>query len=70
MSDLSDNELLALFRKEDTRHYAFNLLVRQHQRLLYGFIRRMTCSRTPSSRLGTDWMVSGPMPNCPVGFTV
>jgi RNA polymerase sigma-70 factor (ECF subfamily) len=41
MSDLSDNELLELFRKEDTRHYAFNLLVRQHQRMLYGFIRRM-----------------------------
>jgi RNA polymerase sigma factor (sigma-70 family) len=41
MSDLSDNELLALFRKEDTRHYAFNLLVRQYQRLLYRFIRRM-----------------------------
>lgn len=41
MSDLSDDELLALFRKEDTRHYAFNLLVRQYQRRLYAFIRRM-----------------------------
>jgi len=41
MSDLPDTELLALFRREDTRHYAFNLLVRQHQRPLYGFVRRM-----------------------------
>jgi hypothetical protein len=42
MSDeLSDAELLALFRKEESRHYAFNLLVRQYQRRLYAFIRRM-----------------------------
>lgn len=41
MSDLSDAELLALFRQEDRRHYAFNLLVRQFQRRLYAFVRRM-----------------------------
>ncbi len=41
MSELSDKELLDLFRKEESRHYAFNLLVRQYQRRLYGFIRRM-----------------------------
>ena len=41
MSELSDAELIALFRKEESRHYAFNLIVRQHQRRLYGFIRRM-----------------------------
>ncbi len=41
MDELSDSELLALFRKDDSRHYAFNLLVRQYQRRLYGFIRRM-----------------------------
>ena len=44
MSDLSDAELLALFRKEDSRHYAFNLLVRQYQTRLYSFIRRMVNS--------------------------
>ncbi|MBK6343103.1 MAG: sigma-70 family RNA polymerase sigma factor [Flavobacteriales bacterium] len=38
---MSDAELLALFRKEESRHYAFNLLVRQYQRRLYAFIRRM-----------------------------
>ena len=41
MAELSDAELLALFRKEESRHYAFNLLVRQYQRRLYAFIRRM-----------------------------
>jgi RNA polymerase sigma-70 factor (ECF subfamily) len=39
--DLSDSELLALLRTEESRHYGFNLLVRQYQRRLYGFIRRM-----------------------------
>lgn len=41
MDELKDGELLALFRKEESRHYAFNLLVRQYQRRLYAFIRRM-----------------------------
>ncbi|MCB9170643.1 MAG: sigma-70 family RNA polymerase sigma factor [Flavobacteriales bacterium] len=38
---MSDKELLALFHQEESRHYAFNLLVRQYQRRLYAFIRRM-----------------------------
>jgi RNA polymerase sigma-70 factor (ECF subfamily) len=41
MSDLSDTELLDLFRKEATKHYAFNLLVRQYQQPLYRSVRRM-----------------------------
>ncbi|MBL7985890.1 MAG: sigma-70 family RNA polymerase sigma factor [Flavobacteriales bacterium] len=39
--ELSDEALLALFAKEESRHYAFNLIVRKHQRKLYGFVRRM-----------------------------
>jgi RNA polymerase sigma factor (sigma-70 family) len=41
MSDLSDDELLALLRSDESRNYGFNLLVRQYQRRLYGFVRRM-----------------------------
>ena len=41
MSDMSDADLMALFRKEDTRHYAFNLIVRAYQKRLYAFVRRM-----------------------------
>lgn len=37
----TDKELLALFRDEQSRNYAFNLLMRQHQQRLYGFVRRM-----------------------------
>ncbi|MBP6392120.1 MAG: sigma-70 family RNA polymerase sigma factor [Flavobacteriales bacterium] len=41
MSELSDQELLALFRKEESRHYAFNMMVRQYQQRLHSFVRRM-----------------------------
>lgn len=41
MDGPTDEELLALFRKEGSRHYAFNLIVRKHQRRLYAFVRRM-----------------------------
>lgn len=41
MTDPSDAELLARFRTEEGRHYAFNLIVRKYQRRLYGFVRRM-----------------------------
>ncbi|MBS1568982.1 MAG: sigma-70 family RNA polymerase sigma factor [Bacteroidetes bacterium] len=41
MEEASDEELLTLFRKEESRHYAFNLIVRKHQRRLYSFVRRM-----------------------------
>jgi RNA polymerase sigma-70 factor (ECF subfamily) len=39
--EATDAELLALFRKEDSRNYAFNRIVQKHQRRLYAFIRRM-----------------------------
>ncbi|MBL0103806.1 MAG: sigma-70 family RNA polymerase sigma factor [Bacteroidetes bacterium] len=39
--EFSDNELLEKFRQEDTRHYAFNLLVRKYQQRLYWHVRRM-----------------------------
>ncbi|MEZ4756525.1 MAG: RNA polymerase sigma factor [Flavobacteriales bacterium] len=41
MKALSDEELLARFRNEATRHHAFDLLMRQYQQRLYHFVRRM-----------------------------
>ena len=41
MTEHTDKELLALFRDEQSRNYGFNLLMRQHQQRLYGFVRRM-----------------------------
>ncbi|MBX2978769.1 MAG: RNA polymerase sigma factor [Flavobacteriales bacterium] len=41
MTELSDEELLALLRSEQSKQYGFNLLVRQFQRPLYRFARRM-----------------------------
>jgi RNA polymerase sigma-70 factor (ECF subfamily) len=36
-----DKDLLEKFRQEDTRHYAFNLLVREYQKRLYWHIRKI-----------------------------
>ncbi len=57
MSDLSDAELLALFRQEDKRHYAFNLLVRQYQRRLYAFIRRMVTDHDEAADVLQDTFI-------------
>ena len=39
--DLTDQELLEQFRNEQTRNYAFNILVRQFQKRLYWHIRKI-----------------------------
>ncbi|MBN8702893.1 MAG: sigma-70 family RNA polymerase sigma factor [Bacteroidetes bacterium] len=44
MLDSEDKELLTKFRNQDTRHYAFNLLVRKYQQRVYWHIRRIVIS--------------------------
>lgn len=41
MTDYTDKELLALFRTEDRRHYAFNCLVTRYQERIYWHIRKL-----------------------------
>ncbi|MEO5572100.1 MAG: sigma-70 family RNA polymerase sigma factor [Bacteroidia bacterium] len=41
MTDYTDSELLEQFRKENTRNYAFNLIVRKYQQKLYYHIRKI-----------------------------
>jgi RNA polymerase sigma-70 factor (ECF subfamily) len=41
MADHTDSELLEQFRKENTRNYAFNLIVRKYQQKLYYHIRKI-----------------------------
>jgi len=41
MSDIDDKELLERFRSEETKNYAFNLLMRKYQQRLYWHIRRI-----------------------------
>ncbi|HNQ61246.1 MAG TPA: sigma-70 family RNA polymerase sigma factor [Bacteroidia bacterium] len=41
MKEFTDIELLNQFRKEETKHYAFNMLVRQYQQKVYWHIRRI-----------------------------
>ena len=41
MADTSDKELLENFRSEETKSYAFNLIMRKYQQRLYWHIRRI-----------------------------
>jgi len=41
MENYSDDKLLDLFRDENARNYAFNLIVKKYQKRLYWHIRRM-----------------------------
>jgi RNA polymerase sigma factor (sigma-70 family) len=41
MEPYSDKDLLQLFRNDDNRHLAFNLLVKKYQKQLYWHIRRI-----------------------------
>ena len=44
MEHYSDNKLLSLFREENSRNYAYNLIVRKYQKRLYWHIRRIVIS--------------------------
>lgn len=44
MSHMDDKELLCMFKQEDTRSYAFNLIVRKYQERLYWHIRKIVVS--------------------------
>ena len=41
MSDYSDTDLLTMFREEQSRHSAFNLIVKKYQQKIYWHIRRI-----------------------------
>ncbi len=44
MSEFPDSNLVSLFRKSDSRNYAFNLIVRKYQERVYWHIRRILVS--------------------------
>jgi RNA polymerase sigma-70 factor (ECF subfamily) len=48
MSHLSDKELLDMFRDDETRSYAFNLIVRKYQERLYWHIRKIVIQHDDS----------------------
>lgn len=41
MTEYSDRELIQMYLNNDTRNYAFNLLVRKYQQRIYWHVRRM-----------------------------
>jgi RNA polymerase sigma-70 factor (ECF subfamily) len=54
---LEDSELLALFQKPESRHYAFNLLVRKYQKKVYMVIRKMVIVHEDADDLTQDVFV-------------
>lgn len=48
MTDYSDKELVSIFRENDRRNYAFNLIVRKYTERLYWHIRKLVISHDDS----------------------
>jgi RNA polymerase sigma factor (sigma-70 family) len=48
MTDIPDSELISLFRKTESKNYAFNLIVRKYQERIYWHIRRMVIDHDDS----------------------
>jgi len=46
--EYTDIELISLFREEDKRNYAFNLIVRKYQERLYWHIRKLVIAHNDS----------------------
>jgi RNA polymerase sigma factor (sigma-70 family) len=44
MTEYSDKELLSIFRDDERRHYAFNMIVRKYSERLYWHIRKLVIS--------------------------
>jgi RNA polymerase sigma factor (sigma-70 family) len=54
---MEDSEILEKFQQEDTRHYAFNMLVRKYQQKIYWHIRKMVIDHDDSNDLTQDVFV-------------
>jgi RNA polymerase sigma factor (sigma-70 family) len=51
---LEDKELLEKFQNEESRNYAFNLLIRKYQQRVYGHIRKMVIDHDDANDLTQD----------------
>lgn len=51
MTHAGDQELLAQFRDENTRNYAFNLIIRKYQQRIYWHVRKMVIDHDDSNDL-------------------
>jgi RNA polymerase sigma factor (sigma-70 family) len=49
INEFTDNDLLEKFRDSSTKHYAFNILVRQYQQRIYWHIRRILLDHEDSN---------------------
>jgi len=57
MQEYTDKELLEIFRDENRRHYAFNLIVRKYQQKVYYHIRRIVIDHDDSNDVAQNTFV-------------
>jgi len=57
MNANNDKEILELFKVESSRHYAFNLIVRQYQQQIYLHIRRMLIDHDDTNDVVQDTFI-------------
>ena len=48
---MEDQEIIALFNKEETKHYGFNLLVTKYQKKVYWLSRKMVVDHDDANDL-------------------
>lgn len=53
-NELTDQELLFKLENEDTRNYAFNLLMRKYQHKVYGLVRKMVIDHDDANDVTQD----------------
>jgi RNA polymerase sigma factor (sigma-70 family) len=54
---MEDKELLEKFKEENSRHYAFNLLVKKYQQRVYWHIRKMVIDHDDADDLTQDCFI-------------
>lgn len=57
MTEIPDKELLEQFRVENTRHYAFNLIIRKYQQRIYYHIRRMVIDHDDANDIAQNTFI-------------
>src|SRR4051812_27144835 len=57
MAEYTDSELLEKFRDEDTRHYAFNLIVRKYQQKIYYHIRKIVLDHDDANDISQNTFI-------------
>ena len=57
MSKYTDQELLAIFRKENSRNMAFNLIIKEYQERIYWHVRKIVVDHDDANDVAQNTFV-------------